>query len=338
MNAGHLLVACALLLAAASGAPAASAQPSDRSFVAEPVPGSKTAPTGGYFLLEAQPGEQVQQSVGLRNDSPGPLELRIDPVDATTGQRGGASYAIPGETPSRTGAWITLTRSTVTLGPGASAVVAFAVAVPADATAGEHLAGLSIAAPPRAGESADAGAGEAAASIDVQTRHVIAVQVNVPGPAEAELVVEGVTPAARPDGLYLEIAIENRGRRLTKGEGVITVGDDFERAFDVDTFVPGTTIAYPVKWDVNAADGEHEAVVELRYGDAVARWTGSFTVGEKIRDELEERQVETPPAQPDSDSDIPMPAIVGGALAAALLVASGGYMLARRQRPSGSAQ
>lgn len=51
-------------------------------------------------------------------------------------------------------------------------------------------------------------------------------------------MVEGVTAVARPDGLYLEIAIENRGRGLTKAEGVITVGEDSERRFSVDTFVP----------------------------------------------------------------------------------------------------
>lgn len=332
MKAGHLLAGCVLLLATAS---AASAQDSDRTFVAEPVPGSQTAPTGGYFLLEAEPGEQIQQSVGLRNDSAGQLELRLAAVDATTGQLGGVSYALPDERPSRTGAWITLERSTVTLGPGASAVVSFTVAVPADATTGQHLAGLSIAAPTAAGDSAEAGEGEAGASIDVQTRHVIAVQVDLPGPAEPELVVEGVMPAARPDGLYLEIAIENRGRGLTKATGAITVGDEFEREFDVDTFVPGTAIAYPIKWSTDANDGEHEAVVELRYGDEVARWDGTFTVGEEVRDELEERQVTPPSEENDGDSDIPMGLMVGGALAGGLLVAGGGYRFARLRRPRG---
>lgn len=332
MKALHLLVGGALLLVATSPA---SAQDSDAAFVAEPVPGSRLAPTGGYFLLDAEPGERIEQSIGLRNDSRQQLELRLAAVDATTGPMGGASYALPDEEPSRTGAWITLERAAVTLGPGASAVVSFTVTVPDDATTGQHLAAVSIAAPSAAGGSAESDEGQAGASVDVQTRHVIAVQVDVPGPADPELVITGVTPAARPDGLYLEIAIENKGLGLTKAEGVITVDDDFEREFDVDTFVPGTAIAYPVKWRADADDIEHQAAVELRYGDKVARWEGTFTVGERVRDELEERQVTSPAEQNDSDGEVPVAVILGGAAAGALLAAGGGYALLQLRRPPG---
>lgn len=329
----QVLAICALSLVAATGS-RASAQEPDANFVAEPSPGSQLAPSGGYFLLEATPGQEIRQSIGLRNDGAEPLELRLDAVDAATGQLGGASYELADEEPSRTGAWITLERSAVTLAAGASEVVSFRVAVPSGADSGQHLAGLSIAAPRRQGDAGDAGEGQAGASIDVQTRRIIAVQVNLPGPDEPELVIDGVTPAARPDGLYLEIAIENQGRGLTKAEGVLTVGDDFERTFDVDTFVPGTAIAYPIKWVADAEDGAHDATVELRYGNETARWDGTFTVGEKVRDELAERQVEAPPEQ-DPDSGIPAAVIAGGAGAGALLVAGGGYALVRLRRPRG---
>lgn len=136
-----------------------------------------------------------------------------------TGQLGGASYALADETPSQTGSWITLERTAVTLPANGSAVVSFDVTVPSLARSGHHLAGISISVPKEQDGPADASGGQAGASIDVQTRRIIAVQVNLPGSAEPELVIGGISPAARPDGLYLEIAVENTGRGLTKAEG-----------------------------------------------------------------------------------------------------------------------
>lgn len=308
--------------------PAASAQePDGADFVAEPAPDSQTAPEGGYFVLETEPGETVEQSIGLRNDSDEELTLHLAPVDATTGQLGGVSYALADEPVNETAAWITLERSAVTLEPGASDFVSFDVAVPEDARSGQHLAGLSIAAPSEQEDTEETGEGEAGASIDVQTRRIIAVQVDLPGAAEPELVVDGVTAAARPDGLYLEISIENRGRALTKADGVITVGEDFEQEFSVDTFVPDTSIAYPVKWPVPDPDGQHEAVVELRYGDEIAEWEGSFQVGDETLEELGDRQVASP-GQAGSDGDpdgqdVPLIALATAVVGGGLLVGAG---------------
>ena len=57
-------------------------------------------------------------------------------------------------------------------------------------------------------------------------------------------------PSPAPTGLYLQIAVDNRGRGLTKGEGVLTLADDGLRA-EVSASTPscpGTSIAYPIKW------------------------------------------------------------------------------------------
>lgn len=326
--------ACAALVALS--VPPAFAQQGGVNFVAEPVPGSQLSPTGGFFLVHADPGSEITQAIGLRNDSGETLELQLAAVDAVTGQLGGASYALAGEQPSRTGAWITLERTAVTLAARSSAVVPFRVQVPVGAESGHHLAGISIAAPKAADGSVTPGNGQAAASVDVQTRRVIAVQVNLPGPADPELVVGGVTPVARPDGLYLQIALENKGRALTKASGTIGVDDDFERDFDVDTFVPRTSIAYPIKWDAEAQDGEYPARVELRYGDRVARWEGSFTVGEKVLEDLADRRVD-PATSPDGGdaSDLPWAALAGAGAGAVVLAVAVGTGVARFRRPRG---
>ncbi|MDP9403149.1 MAG: DUF916 domain-containing protein [Actinomycetota bacterium] len=334
MRTARLIFAVALALAVP---PAALAQEGGVNFFAEPVPGSRTAPKGGYFVLDATPGEEITQAIGLRNDSGGRLELRLAPVDATTAQFGGVSYGLATEAPSRTGAWLALERTSIVLEPKASAVVPFRVKVPPEAGSGHHLAGISVAAPRAETGAGDAAAGQAGASVDVQTRRIVAVQVNLPGPAEPEISIGGVAPTARPDGLYLEIAMENRGRGLTKGKGVLRVGEDFERPFELDTFVPGTSIAYPIKWRAAAANGEYRASVEVRYGEQVASWQGAFIVGQEVLADLADRQVA--PRQPEKDKDgggsgLSLPALAGAAAGGALLLGGGNFLVSRMRSGS----
>jgi len=321
----HCTKALLLLLLLLTPGPTAAAQEDGVEFAVEPMPGSQTNPGGGYYLIEADPGDAVRQSLGLRNDSDETLQLRIASVDAITGPLGGASYNVPKDAVTRTGAWIDLKRESVSVSPGESAVVPFTVTVPRDATSGEHLAGLAVWAPIEDQGSGGAGENQAGAAVTVQTRRVVAVQVNVPGPAEPELVISDVEPAARPDGLYVEIAIENAGKGLTKGEGVIEIDDDgFEQDFLVDTFVPDTSIAYPVKWTESPRKGDYTARVEIEYGSRTATWEGVITVGDAVLRQLANRGVE---AQQASG----MPVWLWVALAVAAVAGAGAAVQWRRR-------
>ncbi|HUR24376.1 MAG TPA: DUF916 domain-containing protein [Acidimicrobiales bacterium] len=325
-----LVIACALLpLAPAAAAAAGDVGP---NFLTEPAAGSSTEPRGGYFVVAGSPGKVFTQSVALRNDSDSPLDLRLGAVDAATAQLGGSSFALETEKPAQMATWITLDKTSVTLAAKASLTLPFRITVPADAVSGVHLAGISVLVPAAKDSAVDAG-GKAGASVTVQSRRVIAVQVNLPGPADPELVITGVAPVARPDGLYLQVAVDNSGRGLTKGEGDVTLADDgFERKFSIDTFVPGTSIAYPIKWTDKATDGDHSAHVEIRYGDRVAVWDGKFTIGKAIKEEQANRQV-TPPTNSSSSpaGGLPVGLIAGGIIGAIVLL-GGGILLGRRSK------
>lgn len=318
------IVACALIPFAPTPAGAAI------TFQVEPAGGSSTAPGGGYFVIAGTPGQAVTQALSVRNDSDGPLDLRLAAVDAGTAQAGGTTFGDGTETASHAGAWVALDRSSLTLSPRASTTVGFTVTVPAGAVSGVHLAGIS-AAPAEAGGST----GTTRAAITVQSRRVIAVQVNLPGPAEPELVITGVSPSARPDGLYLNLGIENRGRGFTTAEGVVSLaGAGFERPFSIETFVPGTSITYPVKWTGTPADGDHPTHVEIRYGGRTAVWDGSFTLGAPVPNPGPLLDLGlTPPALAAPESRSPVIPVAGGILAAALLLGCG-LALSRRPRLS----
>ncbi len=317
----RIFLSLVLVLVGLAVALPAAAQQEDPQFVAEPAAGSQTAGTG-YFVIEAEPGDGVKQAIYLRNDSGRSLTLNLAALDATTGAVGGVSYELPNAPRDDVGAWIALKRTSITLAPDEDAEVPFEVEVPEDPATGEHLGGIAIWAPAEEEDVGAAPPGQTGASLSFQTRRILAVQVNLPGPAEPSLVITGVTPAARPDGVYLEIGIDNQGTALTKGEGTISLPDEgFERDFSIDTFVPGTAIAYPIQWTVAADNGTYGAAVEVRYEDETARWEGEFTLGDEVQEELAQRQTNRPPRDW-------LPVITAGALALAL----GAVLLLLRER------
>jgi len=327
-----VVLIAALLVAMAQSSVLAQGSPST-AYGVTPAPGSMTDPASSYFVIEADGGAQIRQTVRITNRSDAVVELMVAAVDASTASNGGVSYSRAGVAPQRAGALIDLPQALVTVAPGASVDVPFTVAVPADARSGLHLAGISVqevADATAAPGSTDGGAG---AAIEVQTRRVTAVQVNVPGPADPELVINGVSPVARGDGLYLEVQIANTGRGLTRGEGRLTLpGRGFEAPITFGTFVPDTSISYALKWTTDAEDGTHPARVEITYGDGkVAVWEGTFTVGDDVRDDQANRQVESAAPATTSSDGVPVAVLVAAVLATLLVASLIFWLILRRQ-------
>lgn len=281
-----VLALVAVVLGGAAG-PARAADAPATTFVARPADGSPTAPQGGWFLFRAEPGAELAGQMALRNDGDGSLSLRLAAVDATTAQRGGVEYGLPEPPPDEVGAWIELSRDAVTLPRGGSVEIPFTVRVPADAEPGDHLGGLAVWAP----DEADTGSGGSgfAPGVTVETRQVVAVQLDLPGPAPQSLEIQGTRAVARPDGPYIEVLIANTGRRLAKATGTLTVdGEMVAEGFAVDTIVPGTSVAFPIRWPGADLDASHDIEVRLRYDGEAASWTGALRADDAVRSALED--------------------------------------------------
>lgn len=325
-------VVLSLVAVAVAVAPAARAQSPEVAFDAVPAPGSGTDASGGWFSLSLPAGGRAEQAVTVQNTSSGPLVLAVGAATATTMAFGGASYAAPEERAQGTAAWIELEAPDVRLAPGERRRIPFAVRVPADAAAGDHLAGISLAAPSRTGDATTLSNGSTT-SIDLRTRRVIAVHVAVPGPAEPRVAVRGVEAALRPPGPQLEIGLANVGRRLTRGRGVLTLLDDDVRVpFDLGTFVPGTSIAYPLPWPDGLAAGSHRVRVDLEHDGQAVEWEGDVTVtGEAAhaaRDAAPPASATAAPAPPAGTS----PVVLAAAVLAGVAVAGAGQAALRAAR------
>ena len=269
-------------------APSASADESQLDFRVSPATGSEMSEGGDYFVLPMSAGEVATQGVTVSNPSSQPLSIRLAAVDAATAQMGGVDYGAEATAPEATGKWIALDKEQVRLDPGASTEVEFKVTAPADAPTGVHLAGLVIWV-----EGTESKAVEGAASMNVQARRVIAVQVELPGPAAPALEIRSAEAEARPDGLYLGIELFNSGNGFAKGTGTVSIeGRDAQESFALDTIVPRTGTTFPFRWDASSIpSGSYDVSVEIDYGGGVATWQGEVVVGASVQSDLRGRGV-----------------------------------------------
>jgi hypothetical protein len=311
-----LVAATVAVLSAMSAGPALAV--TDPEFVVAPAAGSDVHPDGGWYRLQGTPGEQAAQTLRLHNPGSNHVELHLAPVDAAAAAFGGVAYSLPDAPLAATGRWLQLDRSTVTLAPGQSIDVPFTVAVPSDARAGQHLAGIAVWPQQPSQVHAPGDAGQASAAIDVHTRRVVAVEVDLPGGRGADLTVTDVQPVARPDGLYLDIAVANTGDALTKATGAIALPDGRTTPLTIDTIVPETSFSYPVRWTDAADNGRYDISVTLDHDGGHTKWNGMFTLGEQVQTELVDRGATAATPTQRSIPTAPLLAVAGIAVAASI--------------------
>lgn len=321
-----LLAVLAALAVLAPLHPAGASIPATR-FSVRPDPGGSVSPGGDYFVVSSRPGTVEHEALELSNPSPRPVDVRLAGVDATTAQLGGVDYSPSTAKTTAVGRWIDLDRSSLTIAPHGVATVPFEVAVPEDAPPGVSLAGIAVWTP-RAGGAQKVDEGLDAA-VEIQTRRVVAVQIELPGPARPVLEISGVEAIPRPDGLYLQVSMRNDGHGFAAGTGRLELdldGEPFSTSFVLDKVVPGTSVWYPIRWRAQAPpDGSYPVTVEVDYGSGSAEWTGEVAVGETVREGLGDRGIET-------GSKFPVAPVAAAAIAVALAGAAVGIRRRSRKR------
>ena len=258
------LVAAVAALAAAAG----TAQAAAPTVSLTPV-----GPAGakGYFVYNAHGGARVSGQVSLVNTSAVKGTVLLYAVDATTGQTTGAVYLSHARRRSDVGAWTKLPLRRVVLGSHGRAQVSFSVRVPPGVRGGQHL-GAIVAQPLSPVRRYSTHRGSHAFHINVQALSVLAVQVNVPARPVQRMVVSACRAGGPHNFQTLFIGMGNAGNQFVKGSGSLTVTNGAGRAvkhqsFALDTFLPGTSINYPVVLTGKPLGaGNYRAVVSLAYG------------------------------------------------------------------------
>ena len=323
------------------------------SFVLPPVAAAATAgpvfglravgnPKRGYFIYAIAPGAPHAGAVIVSNTGNRTGTVKLFSADGSTGQTTGTVYLTDSK-PTRAGKWVTLSRSSVKLAPGAVARVPFHVQVPAGADPGQWVAG--IVAESATSAKTKRSTRKAGVQIRIRNQTIIAVQVNVPGPPEASFAIGGVKTGGQRGFQQVLVHFENTGNVLRKPTGSVTVMQDGKAIehlpFKMDTFLPQTAIDYPVLLKKALAAGEYQTIVSLSYPTpAGVRKTITASPTLKISDEnVKQVFTSAAPQQPpagsvvaDSGSSTPWALIVGVAAAVLLLLLVVWLLLRRRRR------
>lgn len=247
---------------------AAAADGGRASFGLRPATADPSNPaTQSYFVFNAAAGQTIQSTVLVRNGGPIAGTVNLYPVDAATGATSGTVFR-DNKTPARAvGAWIHLDQQRLTLAPGEQRTVGFTVTIPAAAPAGQHVGGLVA-------EDAAPQPSTVSGSFHVNIRTLVqtAVQINLPGPRVDSVTFTNVTAGGQQGDQSLLLKLTNAGNQMVKPQGTLTVTNAQNQVvqqlpLQLDTFLPGTTIQYPVHVQKQAlGDGQYQASLHLTYG------------------------------------------------------------------------
>lgn len=186
-------------------------------------PSGPRGPDGRASLeYKLDPGATVSDHVAVTNHSRQPLTLALYAGDAHTTAGGGFGLLAGATAPADAGSWITLAQPKVTLPASTRVVVPFTVRVPANATPGDHAAGVVAALT----------GGDGTGRVTVEHRVGTRVHLRVTGPLRPRLAITGVTlSATRPwnpftlPGVTADFTIRNEGNvRLSGSPAVSTDG------------------------------------------------------------------------------------------------------------------
>jgi hypothetical protein len=331
------LAARAALLAAGllSIAPATAVAADAPVFALKPVGHADL----GYYRFDARPGETIRARVRVVNVGSVAGTAGLAVVDAATGATTGAVYETVGGASEDVGAWARVGAARVALAPGDSRIVGFTVSVPADARRGQHLGGL-VAYPMVAPGDGSGGSGDHSFRVDIVDQSILAVQVDLPGPARGLLAVRGIEAGGNPGYQTLVIALSNPGERMVKGSGSVTITAAGGKAvtrqdFAIDTFLPRTRVEYPLVLRGDAlVPGGYRAEVMLRWdGGQTSRTELPFSVTRHNVEQAygSEALAQLPGAPGGAARGAPVALLAGGGLLVMLLGFGAALLYFRRR-------
>ena len=264
------------------GSSVAHADSGQANFALQPVLFDPSNPlTESYFIFDSKPGTLITSHVRVTNSGTAKGSASLYPVDATTGQTSGAVYLNQNDPRKDVGSWLRLGVQQVTLNPGQSQVVSYQITIPATVRSGQHLGGI-VAENLTQSSSPQS---NSAIQIKVKNLTIVAVQVNLPGTPIEQLAGTGIQAGGEHSYQELLLGLSNTGTVMLKPEGTLQVTDAQGQvvknmSLKLDTFLPQTTINYPVAITGKALGvGDYQATLTLKYGNnQVLHYTSKFTV------------------------------------------------------------
>lgn len=182
-------VALAAAVLASSSTAAAAADDAPVSWSVSPA--SSTGPDGRSWVeLELDPGESVTEHLAVRNLGEAATTFALTAADGYFTATGRFNMLQSGQESVDAGTWISVDDS-VKVEPGGMAIVPFTISVPADATPGDHAAGVAAA-------ITSTGTTDNGAQVGVESRVGFRVITQVTGDLAPAMALSAVTAEYTP--------------------------------------------------------------------------------------------------------------------------------------------
>jgi hypothetical protein len=244
-----------------------------------------------------------------------------------TGTTSGAVYTNAGVPLTGAGQWLSVATPTIILPPDSSRVVPVQVHVPAQVAPGDHLAGIAVE------DTAHPRSARGSFAIVEVLRAAVAVELRVAGPAADAISAGRIALQALPgtQAPAVAVSLTNTGQLLCKPQLAVTLGGNGLAAVTVthqlDTIVPGDTIAYPLHWPHTLGAGAYRATATATGCGASSTHTQTVSIARSLSPATTLPFTQNAPAH---GSSVPWWLI----LLVGLIGVVGGFLLARR-RPGG---
>ena len=257
-----LAAAAAVALLALTASTGSALGQGSITFGIQPAHGSiDDATKGAYFTYSLQPGQTREDEAIVSSSGSEPVTLKLYAADAITATGGGTAFANATDNVNGDRNLVVLGKTEITLAPGQKVTVPFKVVVPADARPGDHIAGLIVEAPPKAGAGGNV-------QTTVVERVGVAVVVRVPGAVVEKLVIGDFCLNQQSGSNYFQVPVENTGNVLAKRSGKFTLESEqgqrvFERVVDLGSVMPGGKTVIRVHAPQDPPPGKYVARVTL---------------------------------------------------------------------------
>lgn len=219
--------------------------------------------TKSWFIYTLEPKAVKKDKVDVINSSNKPIKVKIYPVDAATTQDGAFAPEPEDKEKVDVGAWVTLSKSEVSLGPKETKTIEFTIKIPENVEAGDHM-GAIIA------QNKEIPEAEEGTGMRIATRVGARIYLTVPGEIIRKLEFEKFTWKLenRQITFYLDLANKGNARLLPKGE--IEIKNIFGKVVDKIEITerevfPRSTITVPIKWERRPFLGKFTAIADVTY-------------------------------------------------------------------------
>ncbi len=218
------------------------------------------------FELFANPGEQVTETLRVRNDSTSPTVYKILVEDFTSTGEEGQVVLEEGESDElySLAKWIEVNSTDIALQPQQEIPLTFTITVPANAEPGGHYASILL----QAGGDVIEGGG---ASVTQRVGSLILLRVSGNVTENASIETFSIPKYSQTTPLNITLRLKNEGNTHIRPKGTIIITDMFGKKVDElplngQNVLPGVVRKMDTEWNKPNALGYYTATLVATYG------------------------------------------------------------------------